>query len=505
MCRATTDARLHGLLRNLPHLHPLPLVPTAILQRMRVLTLVGNRPQFVKAAAVSAHLRAQPRRGAGALGPALRRRAVGGVLPRAGAAGSRSASWASARAAPGSRSRGSCTRSSRCSPRRRPDLVLVYGDTNTTLAGALSCARLDLPLAHVESGMRSFDDSMPEERNRVLTDHLSDLLLCSTPDRRREPRARGRGRGRRAGRRRDGGRDADDRAGRGRASRTRSRDSAVEPGEYLLVTAHRAGNVDDPEELERLVEVLRGAAAARPLPGAPAHASAAASDAGCSARLEQADGLQLLPPLGYLDFLQLLRHARAVLTDSGGVQKEAYLLEVPCITLRETTEWTETVELGWNRLVGSRAASAVLAALADLEPPASHPDLYGGGQAGEAVVAAIGSAGPPTKLPPRGTRSGNPLRRRGGAWLRGPAPGARIHAGRQPRGRASIPTRAGSRRSGTRESYVEDVPQEELARAVSRRAADGDHQLRRPGRRRTRSRSACRPRWTRTASRTCAR
>ena len=163
----------------------------------------------------------------------------------------------------------------------------------------------------------------------------------------------------------------------------------------------------------------------------------------CCARLERRDGLQLLPPLGYLDFLELLRHSAAVLTDSGGVQKEAYLLEVPCITLRETTEWTETVELGWNRLVGLDREQ-VLAALADLQPPAAasrplrrRPGRRGG-RGGDRPLGRgpqpAEPGGPLTKLRRRGTRSGKPLRRRGGPRLRGPAPGARVRAGGQPRG-----------------------------------------------------------------------
>jgi UDP-N-acetylglucosamine 2-epimerase (non-hydrolysing)/UDP-GlcNAc3NAcA epimerase len=162
----------------------------------------------------------------------------------------------------------------------------------------------------------------------------------------------------------------------------------VEPGGYLLVTAHRAGNVDDPTELERLADVLLALEAPTLFPVHPRTRARIDGDPALAQRLEGAPHLRLLPPLGYLDFLQLLRHARAVLTDSGGVQKEAYLLEVPCLTLRENTEWVETVELGWNRLVGLDRAD-VVDALADLRRPRAHPDLYGGGRAGEAVVEAL--------------------------------------------------------------------------------------------------------------------
>ena len=137
-----------------------------------------------------------------------------------------------------------------------PDLVLVYGDTNTTLAGALSCARLEIPLAHVEAGMRSFDCRMPEERNRVLTDHLCELLLCSTAIAVENLAREGIARGVRAGRRRDGRREPRDGAGRERALATCSSASGSTPGGTCVVTAHRAGNVDDPERLRRLVELL---------------------------------------------------------------------------------------------------------------------------------------------------------------------------------------------------------------------------------------------------------
>jgi UDP-GlcNAc3NAcA epimerase len=155
----------------------------------------------------------------------------------------------------------------------------------------------------------------------------------------------------------------------------------VEPGEYLLVTVHRAGNVDDPARLHALVELLRALPAPVVLPLHPR----------TRARLEQADlaldGVLVTPPLGYLEFTALLTGARRVLTDSGGVQKEAYLAGVPCITLRATTEWRETVQAGWNVLVDLDAPAA-LAALAH-EPPAARPPLYGDGRAGERVVKAL--------------------------------------------------------------------------------------------------------------------
>ena len=157
------------------------------------------------------------------------------------------------------------------------------------------------------------------------------------------------------------------------------------PGGYLLATAHRAGNVDDPARLERLVALLAAVPGPVVLPLHP-RTAARLDAAGLRGRLEDA-GVVLAPPLGYLDFTALLHHARAMLTDSGGVQKEAYLAGVPCVTLRSTTEWTETVDAGWNVLVDLDADAAV-AALAR-RPPAARPPLYGDGRAGERVVAAL--------------------------------------------------------------------------------------------------------------------
>jgi UDP-N-acetylglucosamine 2-epimerase (non-hydrolysing)/UDP-GlcNAc3NAcA epimerase len=162
----------------------------------------------------------------------------------------------------------------------------------------------------------------------------------------------------------------------------------VEPGGYVLVTAHRAGNVDDPVRLRALVDLLL----AMPLPVVlPLHPRTGArlDAAGLLDTLQAADHIRLTPPLGYLAFTALLTRARAMLTDSGGVQKEAYLAGVPCITLRDTTEWTETVDAGWNVLV-DLDRDAALAAL-DRVPPQARPELYGDGHAGERVAAAVRS------------------------------------------------------------------------------------------------------------------
>jgi UDP-N-acetylglucosamine 2-epimerase (non-hydrolysing)/UDP-GlcNAc3NAcA epimerase len=238
---------------------------------------------------------------------------------------------------------------------------------------------------HVEAGMRSFDRAMPEELNRVLTDHIAELLLCSSDTAAanlREESARGEAV--------VVGDVMVDVAMRlqpaARAEAAVPREHGLEPGGYLLATAHRAGNVDDPARLAALVELL----AALPAPVLLAlHPRTAArlDEFGLRGELREIPGLVLSEPLGYLEFSALLCQSRAVVTDSGGVQKEAYLAGVPCVTLRATTEWVETVRSGWNTLVDLDSAAA-LAAL-DRAPPPERPALYGDGRAAERCVAAI--------------------------------------------------------------------------------------------------------------------
>ena len=267
--------------------------------------------------------------------------------------------------------------------RERPDVLLVYGDTNSTMAGALAGAQAGVPVAHVEAGMRSYDRTMPEELNRVVADHTSSLLLCSSE------RAAETLRGERVVGEVVVVGDVMVDVARMLAPRARQRTEAlaacgVAPGEYLIATAHRAGNVDDPQRLERLVDLLLAVPGPVVLPLHP-RTRARATDAGLLERLER--GVRVAPPLGYMDFTSLVVHARAALTDSGGVQKEAYLAGIPCVTLRSTTEWTETVDVGWNTLVDLDAAAAVAAL--ERPVPAERPPLYGDGRAGERVVEAL--------------------------------------------------------------------------------------------------------------------
>jgi UDP-N-acetylglucosamine 2-epimerase len=261
-----------------------------------------------------------------------------------------------------------------------PDLVLIYGDTNSTLAAALAAAQMRIPIAHVEAGMRSFDRAMPEELNRRLADHASDLLFCSTPTA-MENLAN------------ENVRDGVHLVGDVMADvalaflpvaeerSTALADNDVAPGEYALMTVHRAGNVDVPERLERVVEL----AERLPLPAVfPVHPRTRARlrAAGLEERLEAA--VKVTPPLGYLDFLKLASHARVILTDSGGVQKEAYLVGTPCVTLRDTTEWIETVQHGWNVLV-DLDVDAALEAMQRPAPGEPRAELYGGGHAADRI------------------------------------------------------------------------------------------------------------------------
>lgn len=353
---------------------------------MKILTVVGNRPQLVKAAAVSGPLRERATELLVHTGQHYDHELSAvffeelGLAPPARELGVGSGTHAE-------QTGETMVRLEALVEAERPDAVLVYGDTNATLAGSLVAAKLLVPLAHVEAGMRSFERGMPEEVNRVVADRLAGLLLCSTETAVVNLRREGLGEGARL----VGDVMADVALRFGPIAERRS--GALERfglrrGEYLLATAHRAGNVDDPAALGRLVELLcRAAGHSGPLVF-PVHPRTRArlTAAGLLDDLERQPDVRLCEPLGYLDFTCLLRAAGAVLTDSGGLQKEAYLAGVPCVTLREQTEWVETVESGWNRLVGLDSDRAS-AALADLRRAATHdPSLYGDGEAGRRVV-----------------------------------------------------------------------------------------------------------------------
>ena len=229
----------------------------------------------------------------------------------------------------------------------RPNAVLVYGDTNSTLAGALVAAKLCVPIIHVEAGLRSSNRCMPEEINRILADHVSDLLLCPTRSAVSNLKAEGIVRGVRH----VGDIMYDVTVRMLPLARTRSQilqRLGLSPGSYDVATVHRAENTDSDDALGRVVTYLSARGGRRRLV-VPLHPRTrqALNDRGLSLT---APGVTITEPLGYLDMCWLVHHARVVHTDSGGLQKEAYFHRVPCVTLRDETEWIETIEHGWNRL-----------------------------------------------------------------------------------------------------------------------------------------------------------
>jgi UDP-N-acetylglucosamine 2-epimerase len=268
---------------------------------------------------------------------------------------------------------------------QEPDAVLVYGDTNTTLAGGLAAVKLGLPVVHVEAGLRSFNRSMPEEVNRVVVDHVSSVLLCPTAVAAENLANEGITEGVEV----VGDVMLD--AVRFFSERVDTEEVlsrfGVEVDGYYLATLHRAANSDDPERLsavlrafERLDAPVLFAVHPRTAKNLDRH--------GLAADLEASERVMAVPPVSYMETVALLGGAKALLTDSGGMQKEAYFLSVPCVTLREETEWVETVELGWNRLVATDEQAIVDAAGRPVTSN-EHPDVYGDGHAAEAAVAAI--------------------------------------------------------------------------------------------------------------------
>jgi UDP-GlcNAc3NAcA epimerase len=353
---------------------------------VKVLTVIGNRPQFIKAAAVSPRLREVAEEVLIHTGQHFDDQLSAVFFAELGIP----APERELGIALGSNTSQTARMLEALEPvvaSERSDVVLIYGDTNSTLAGALAAAQAGVPVAHVEAGMRSFDRSMPEELNRVLADHASSLLLCSSQvaveNLHRESVA---GEIEMVG---DVMVDMAMRvqpAARDRLDLLEAR--GVSRGEFVLATAHRAGNVDDPARLHKLVDLLLAVPYPVVLPLHPRTESRLRA-AGLLEALGAGEGMVLTEPLGYVELNALLCNARAALTDSGGLQKEAYLAGVQCLTMRPSTEWVETIEQGWNTLV-DLDREAMLAAMAT-PPPAERPQLYGDGRAGERVVDALRS------------------------------------------------------------------------------------------------------------------
>jgi UDP-GlcNAc3NAcA epimerase len=351
---------------------------------LKVLTVIGNRPQFIKAAAVTPALRRGHEEVIVHTGQHFDDELSGVFFAELGLP----APDLELGIALGSNTSQTSRMLAALEPALNeiaPQAVLVYGDTNSTLAGALAAAQAEIPVAHVEAGMRSYDRSMPEEINRVLTDHAASLLLCSSElaatNLQREGVL--------------GGvvvvGDVMVDVARAVQPRARERLDLLKPyelkrGGYVVATAHRAGNVDDPDRLRQLVDLLL----AVPMPVVCAlhpRTRSRLEGAGLLEELEGAEGVTVTPPLGYVELTALVCNARALMTDSGGLQKEAYLAGVPCVTLRSRTEWVETVDQGWNVLVDLDREQALTAL--ERDPPAERPELYGDGRAGERVVDAL--------------------------------------------------------------------------------------------------------------------
>jgi UDP-N-acetylglucosamine 2-epimerase (non-hydrolysing) len=261
----------------------------------------------------------------------------------------------------------------------RPDVVLVVGDVNSTLAGALTAAKLDIPVAHVEAGLRSFDRSMPEEINRVLTDVMSDLLFAPSKDAVENLHHEGIA-GEKVHMVGNVMIDSLEAGLRAAASSTILTDLHLQAGRYFLTTLHRPSNVDRPNDLLKAAEILLDAATLLPVvfsvhPRTATHLD----ESGLGPRLVQG-GVRIIEPLGYLDFLHLMGNAAAVLTDSGGIQEETTVLGVPCITLRERTERPVTVMEGTNVVTGLDPVAVALeldrAVAADRAP--SRPQGWDG-------------------------------------------------------------------------------------------------------------------------------
>ncbi len=264
----------------------------------------------------------------------------------------------------------------------KPDWVIVYGDTNSTLAGALAAVKLNIRIAHVEAGLRSFNRLMPEEINRVMTDHVAHLLLCPSQTAVQNLAAEGIMQGVQI----TGDVMAD--ALQFAASKASVKSSILETlclqeKGYLLATVHRAENTDN---IERLNNILSAFKALEETIVFPVHPR--------TRKLLKATGyhpprhVKIIDPVGYFDFVALEQSARIILTDSGGIQKEAYWLHVPCITLRDETEWVETVASGWNVLTGARQ-NRIIDAVRSFKCPHEHLPLYGDGKAAMHCIQAI--------------------------------------------------------------------------------------------------------------------
>jgi UDP-N-acetylglucosamine 2-epimerase (non-hydrolysing) len=278
---------------------------------------------------------------------------------------------------------------------QKPDLIIVYGDTNSTLAGALAAIKLHISVVHVESGLRSFNREMPEEHNRVLVDHCSDFLFCPTQT------------------------AVDNLAKAGIThgvylvgdtmydaflqffenacqQSTILEDLGIKSKEYLLATVHRPNNTDIPENLQNILSAFLEINEPIIFPVHPrTHQKIQYLPIYkfISSSIHNLRNLKLISPVGYLDMLMLMQNAKAILTDSGGIQKEAYFFGVPCITMRTETEWVETVRAGWNIVVGADQQK-IIKAVRSFKMDNPHPKIFGDGEASTKIIRCLTSHEP---------------------------------------------------------------------------------------------------------------
>lgn len=269
--------------------------------------------------------------------------------------------------------------------KERPDLVIVRGDTNSTLAGALAASKLHIPSAHIEAGERSYDRRMPEEINRLVADCLADVHFCASRQALERLACEGIG-------------DCVHWVGDvmldallyNRPIARRKSDAlarlGLEPGAYVLLTVHRAANTDDSRRLQQIVDALNRTTETIVFPVHPRTRNALGRIGA-----QFADHVRLIDPVSYFDMLVLEDNARLIATDSGGVQREAYFLGIPCLTLREETEWVETVQAGWNMLVGTEP-ERILDAWFSFAPPTGRPPIFGDGTAGQRIAQILDQA-----------------------------------------------------------------------------------------------------------------
>lgn len=358
------------------------------MSRVRVLTVVGARPQFIKAAAVGRAM-AEARAAGHELeeilvhtGQHYDREMSGDLFEELGL-GAPSVQLGIGSDTPVRQVSRMMIGVGSVLSHEDPDVVLLYGDTNSTIAGALAAAKLDIASAHVEAGLRSFDRSMPEEVNRVVTDHLASVHFAPSTTAAEQLASEGV----RSGVHVVGDVMLDVMRWR-RASAERDehvlRRHGVSIGDYLFATVHRQATTDAPDRLAEVVEALVELSTRHPVlfsvhprtrPLLPT-------------RLDHVSGVRLLPPLPYAETLSLVACARAVLTDSGGLQKEAFWNSTPCVTLRDETEWTETVDEGWNRLVGTDRR-LIIGAVAEPPPEQLPTPVYGTGEASRRIVDVL--------------------------------------------------------------------------------------------------------------------